>query len=226
MYLRENHEARAEALGQRLIIAPALAEKPYGATECHAALLFNLHTDEDKLQWLADYASKLCDAILLPAIDSGICLEAHAQNILVRVITTTAKPTIAGFVVRDLDAIQINTPKLRQRGYQLTSALPGSWVFNEDEQEGWKVLQHSLIHGHFQHLIRRLQICPLRQAWSLVRAQIRHTLAKRPRTEEIERLEQFLFSPLVNSKAFLRMKLKENSFDDDYTVTPNVLLTA
>ncbi|PIA89487.1 hypothetical protein CB0940_06892 [Cercospora beticola] len=223
--LRENHEVRAKALGQKLIIAAALAEKPYDATECHAALLFDLHTIEEKLQWLSDYASKLCDSILLPVIDSGICLEAHAQNILVRVDTSAAQPTIAGFVVRDLDAIQVNAPKLRQRGYQITSALPGSWVLNENEQEGWKVLQHSLIHGHFQHLIRRLRIYPLGQAWSLIRTQIRNTLTKRPRTEEIERLEQFLFSPLVNSKAFLRMKLKENSFDDDYTVTPNVLLT-
>jgi siderophore synthetase component len=50
--LRENHEARANAMNQTLVIAAALAETPYGETECYATFLFKLVTTEGKMDWL------------------------------------------------------------------------------------------------------------------------------------------------------------------------------
>jgi uncharacterized membrane protein len=50
--LRESHEARANAINQTLIIAAALAETPYGETECHATFLFGLVTADEKADWL------------------------------------------------------------------------------------------------------------------------------------------------------------------------------
>jgi siderophore synthetase component len=50
--LREDHEARANAMNQTLVIAAALAETPYGETECYATFLFKLVTAEGKIDWL------------------------------------------------------------------------------------------------------------------------------------------------------------------------------
>jgi hypothetical protein len=50
--LRENHEARATEMNQTLVIAAALAETPYGETECYATFLFKLVTAEEKMDWL------------------------------------------------------------------------------------------------------------------------------------------------------------------------------
>jgi siderophore synthetase component len=50
--LWEDHEARANAMNQTLVIAAALAETPYGETECYATFLFKLVTAEGKMDWL------------------------------------------------------------------------------------------------------------------------------------------------------------------------------
>jgi len=143
---------------------------------------------------------------LLPALDSGICLEAHGQNILVRIERSTRE--IVGFVVRDLGGVKCYTPKLRQKGYVLTSALPGSFVVADSEEEAWGMVQHTVIQNHIQHLIRRLRLEPAR-AWSGVREQIRDLLASREDHDDTAaRFERFLFAPEVKNKAFLGMKLR------------------
>jgi siderophore synthetase component len=52
--LRESHEVKADAANQTLIIAAALAETPYGETECYATLLFELRTADEKVVWLEE----------------------------------------------------------------------------------------------------------------------------------------------------------------------------
>jgi siderophore synthetase component len=153
------------------------------------------------------YTRKLLEATLLPALDSGICLEAHGQNILVRIEKSTRE--IVGFVVRDLGGVKCHSPKLRQKGYVLTSALPGSFVLTDSEEEAWGIVQHTVIQNHIQHLIRRLHLEPAR-AWSGVREQIRDVLASREDHDDAtaSRFERFLFAPEVKNKAFLGMKLR------------------
>jgi siderophore synthetase component len=153
------------------------------------------------------YTRKLLEATLLPVLDSGICLEAHGQNILVRIEKSTRE--IVGFVVRDLGGVKCHSPKLRQKGYVLTSALPGSFVLTDSEEEAWGIVQHTVIQNHIQHLIRRLHLEPAR-AWSGVREQIRDVLASREDHDDAtaSRFERFLFAPEVKNKAFLGMKLR------------------
>jgi hypothetical protein len=51
--LRENHEAKADAMAQTLVIAAALAETPFGETECYATFLFGLETADERMDWLS-----------------------------------------------------------------------------------------------------------------------------------------------------------------------------
>ncbi|EME83988.1 uncharacterized protein MYCFIDRAFT_162844 [Pseudocercospora fijiensis CIRAD86] len=220
--LREDLEPRAESLNQSLIICAALAECPYGSSECNAALAFDLHDAETKIAWLAEYTSVLVESILSPALDSGICLEAHGQNMLVRVDKTSKK--IVGFAVRDVGGIKCHMPTLRSRGYDLLSALPGSFVVCDDEEEAWSIVQHTLINNHLHHLIRRLRV-PQGQAWQMIRDQIEGFFSRRPKSDVAQRFRESLFRPEVHSKAFLRMKMQGLYRDYVHTTVPNVLLT-
>lgn len=124
---------------------------------------------------------------------------------LVRIDKATRE--VVGFVVRDLGGIKCHSPTLRQKGYVLSSALPGSFVTTEDEEAAWGVLQHTVIQSHIQHLIRRLQLEPAR-AWGRIREQIEDLLGARKDLDVTLRFKEFLFAPVVKNKAFLGMKLQ------------------
>ncbi|KXT04176.1 hypothetical protein AC578_55 [Pseudocercospora eumusae] len=203
--LREDLEPRAESLNQSLIICAALAECPYGSSECYATLTFDLHNTHAKMAWLTEYTSVLVESILSPALDSGICLEAHGQNMLVRVDKTSKK--IVGFAARDVGGIKCHMPTLRKRGHDLLTALPGSFVVSDNEEEAWSIVQHTLINNHLHHLIRRLR-APQDQAWQMVRDQIDDFFNRRPKSDVAKRFRDFLFQSEVDSKAFLRMKMQ------------------
>ncbi|KAF7194679.1 NRPS-independent siderophore synthetase rfs [Pseudocercospora fuligena] len=220
--LREDLEPRAESLNQSLIICAALAERPYGSSQCYAELTFDLHDTNAKMAWLTEYTSVLVESILSPALDSGICLEAHGQNMLVRVDKTSKN--IVGFAARDVGGIKCHMPTLRRRGYDLLTALPGSFVVSDDEEEAWGIVQHTLINNHLHHLIRRLRV-PQDQAWQMVRDQIDTFFNRQTKSGAAKRFRDFLFQPEVHSKAFLRMKMQGLYRDYVHTTTPNVLLT-
>lgn len=203
--LREDLEPRADSLNQALIIAAALAERPYNSDECYAALTFDLHTPLQKMTWLTSYAEKLIDSILTPAVESGICLEAHGQNMLVRVDRDTKR--VVGFGVRDLGGVKCHMPTLRKQGYYLPTALPGSFVTGEKEEECWSIIQHTLVQNHLHHLIRRLRL-PSGDSWAMVRECLNAFFEKVPRTEQNERFKEFLFRSTIPNKAFLRMKME------------------
>ncbi|KXT17062.1 hypothetical protein AC579_4327 [Pseudocercospora musae] len=220
--LREDLEPRAESLNQSLIICAALAECPYGNSECYATLTFDLKNTNAKMAWLTEYTSVLVESILSPALNSGICLEAHGQNMLVRVDKKSQK--IVGFAARDVGGIKCHMPTLRKRGYNLLTALPGSFVVSDNEEEAWSIVQHTLINNHLHHLIRRLRVPP-GQAWQMVRDQIDNFFDRRPKSAVAKRFRDFLFQSEVDSKAFLRMKMQGLYRDYVHTATPNVLLT-
>ena len=52
--LRENFERRVLANNETLAVVGALQEVPPGSTECNAALVFGLKTEEQKLKWFSE----------------------------------------------------------------------------------------------------------------------------------------------------------------------------
>lgn len=96
--LREDLEPRADALGEALIPAAALAETDLATGVSSAERVFGLDTVEKRRAWLRGYVSTLLRLTIPPALESGVALEAHGQNMLVRVKRSTKEVT--GFVVR------------------------------------------------------------------------------------------------------------------------------
>ncbi|KAE9987412.1 siderophore [Venturia inaequalis] len=208
--LRENLEPRALAHGQRLIIAGALAERMCGEMECYAAVVFGLGDVAAKLDWFSEFTSKMIPPVLALAVESGICLEAHGQNTLVRVDINTHR--IMGVCFRDFGSIKCHMPTLRTRGHTLLSALPDCFLIEDQEEEAWDIVRHTLIHTQLQVLIRALYIPPV-EGWRIVREQLDNFFATRPKSEMARRMRAFLFQPVVRHKAFVGMKLSPSRLE-------------
>jgi hypothetical protein len=106
--LREDLEPRANGLGEALIPAAALAETDLATGISSAQRVFGLNSIEKRRGWLRSYVSTLLRLVIPPALESGVALEAHGQNMLVRVNRSTNEVT--GFVVRFVRVIPWSDP--------------------------------------------------------------------------------------------------------------------
>lgn len=96
--LREDLESRANSADETLIPAAALAETDLATGLSNAERVFGLDTVEKRQTWLRKYVATLLSLVINPALESGVALEAHGQNMLVRVNRSSGEVT--GFVVR------------------------------------------------------------------------------------------------------------------------------
>lgn len=227
--LREDLEPRANSLGETLIPAAALAETDLATGISSAERVFGLDTIDKRKAWLRSYVSTLLRLVIPPALESGVALEAHGQNMLVRVSRSTKEVT--GFVVRfvrvilwldpdqiknnhatdgsinrDFGGIKIHMPTLRERGYTLYSALPDSFVTTEVREEAWDILHHTLFNNNINHLIQSLGL-HRNGGWAIVREELNKVIDQStvgPRKELLE----YLSKDQVHLKCFLKMKLE------------------
>lgn len=231
--LREDLEPRANALGETLIPAAALAETDLATGISSAERVFGLDSIDKRKEWLRSYVSTLLRLVIPPALESGVALEAHGQNMLVRVNRSTKEVT--GFVVRfvrvipmpdpyqnknkhdtdwlanwlpnrDFGGIKIHMPTLRERGYTLYSALPDSFVTTEVREEAWDILHHTLFNNNINHLIQSLGL-HRNGGWAIVREELDKVINEStvgPRKELLE----YLSKDQVHLKCFLKMKLE------------------
>lgn len=70
--LRDSLESRAEANGERLVIAAALGQKPHNFSTTYAEMLFNLKSIRLKQEWFRRYVSLWRISTHTPAADSGL----------------------------------------------------------------------------------------------------------------------------------------------------------
>ncbi|KAK2595703.1 hypothetical protein N8I77_013728 [Diaporthe amygdali] len=219
--LREDLEPRANALGEALIPAAALAETDLATGVSSAERVFGLDSMDKRRAWLRSYVSTLLRLVIPPALESGVALEAHGQNMMVRVNRSTKKVT--GFVVRDFGGIKIHMPTLRERGYTLYSALPDSFVTTDVREEAWDILHHTLFNNNINHLIQSLDL-HRNGGWPIVREELDKVINESTVGARKELLE-YLSKDQVHLKCFLKMKLEGLYRDYLHVYVPNLLLT-
>lgn len=149
------------------------------------------------------YARWLFGVTIPLLVHYGICLEAHGQNILVRLHLDTG--AIAGFAVRDLGGIRIHMPTLHKNGYDLKTALPGSSIITDDLHEVWSKAHHTLIQNHMNQFIRGLRL-QREGGWAIAREELKSVL-QADKDENARRLDEFLFAEKVPFKCFIRMQM-------------------
>ncbi|KAJ5726074.1 uncharacterized protein N7483_007431 [Penicillium malachiteum] len=199
--LRENLEFRAEANDEVLIIAAALTQQSHGTSQPYAEILFNLESIPQKQEWFREYVECLLVLILPPLINHGIGLEAHGQNMLVRVCRKTGK--IKGFAVRDFGGIRLHTPTLRLQGVNFDAMYPGWAVMTESMHDAWGKVHHSLLQNHVGYLLDALNL-QKHGGWAIVREVLEQVLATLLNTG----LYEFCMKDTMPYKCFLRMRME------------------
>ncbi|CRG91682.1 putative protein KIAA1109 [Talaromyces islandicus] len=171
--LRENLESRAEENNETLILASALMERPLGGDRTYAEILFDLESEEDKIQWFASYVQPLLRLALDPLQRYGIGCEFHAQNTVARICRKSK--LIKGFAVRDLAGIKIHKPTLeRQGGIDLSNIDP---LCTDNIHTVWDRLHHALIQNNIGYMMYALGLEKTDRAWTIVRSMLSDILS-------------------------------------------------
>lgn len=218
--MRKNLRREAAAADETFVVAGALQEVPPHSTECNAALAYNLKTPEQKMAWFTEYTVGVMDNFMAPVIDYGCAFEAHAQNVVVRCDRQTG--AIKGFATRDLGSIKMHMPTLAKSGYELHSALEGSFVAEQDIEAMWRIIQFCLFQNNLNTFIYRLGL-DRNEAWAMIRQKLCDLLDSRAGVDNVDRLRDFLFAETVPQKAFMVMKFNQAARTYQYVDVPNVL---
>jgi siderophore synthetase component len=139
-------------------------------------------------------------------VDHGIGLEAHGQNICVRICRRTKD--IKGFAVRDFGGIRLHMPTLRSQGYDIHTIPPGAATMTEDLHDVWSKVHHSLFQNHLGHLIAALNLED-QGGWEIVRDEAEAILHPVDHCSPLAmQFFEFLMAETMPFKCFLRMRME------------------
>ncbi|CAK96513.1 siderophore [Aspergillus niger] len=218
--IRKSPEKQAEELGETIIPVAGLFQKPYKDDRTYMEIMFGLDDSKQKQAWLRKYLAKLFSLLLPPLVRHGIGLESHAQNVLVRVNTTSKE--ITGFVVRDFGGMKIHSPTFSRTRIDLSSIPPGASAFVDDIHKVWHKVYHALIQMHVGHLLYMLDL-ESHGGWPIVREELERVLD--PLGDPDGRAVHEAFTNKTMAfKCFMEMRLR-NIYRDYYErELPNILL--
>ncbi|KIL58735.1 hypothetical protein M378DRAFT_170193 [Amanita muscaria Koide BX008] len=217
--LREEYQP---APNEKLIVCAALLEMDHlGSPHGVAAIRHVLHLDTpyERVEFLSQYLRVACRALLPPLIYNGVALEAHAQNVLVRL--DIRSKSVLGFVYRDLGGLRIYPPLLRQSTGIDFQFLPGHCVQTETLEETFPKFYHTFVHNHVQRLIRVLDLHYNGIGWGLLRKYMREVI---PVGHALENAWLDSSSREVPSKCLMRMRMRDSYRDMVYGPYPNMIL--
>ena len=132
----------------------------------------------------------------------GVAFECHPQNCLIRFDLKTKE--IRGFVVRDFGGLRVHPETLRTSTGITLDCLPDHSIIAPDLDDVYRRMYHSVIHNHFQQLIRVLDLHHNGRGWEVVR---KHLTDLVPREHGLYRAWLSPESRTVLSKCFLRMRM-------------------
>ncbi|CAO3598813.1 unnamed protein product [Absidia cylindrospora] len=100
--------------------------------------VWNLDTDEKRVDFLDRYIDLALQAFLPPALNNGVAFEAHGQNTLARFDKKTG--LLKGFVIRDFGGVKVHRETLVKSAGVDIDVLPDSCVVAETTDEVSQVI--------------------------------------------------------------------------------------
>ncbi|KAL6405087.1 hypothetical protein AUP68_11930 [Ilyonectria robusta] len=201
--IRQSTESIAAETGDRIIVCAALAE--------HIQDIWRDETTESKLELLREFCSHLFRAVLPSVLLHGFALQAHMQNLLIRLDPVSR--VIRGFLVRDLGSFRVHGETFSK---STSLDVDTSWVLTKSDSLE-KVYQyiHSVIHGDVASMIRALKVGI--SGWRIARRELERVI---PVENELAR-QTWLDSPVCTSRAHLSMQLFGVERECQVTTIPN-----
>lgn len=162
--------------------------------------VWKLDARQKRVRFLKRYIDVLLRAVLPPCIVNGVAFEAHGQNMLARFDRETGELT--GFAMCDFGGIKVHRPTLQRSCGAKLDVLPDSAVVAHSLNDAYKVLYHTLIQMHFQHVIRALDLHYCSAGWAMVRAKLEEIIPN-----DHPMYKWFLEQETIPDKALIRMKI-------------------
>lgn len=102
---------------------------------------------------------------------NGVAFEAHPQNCIARFDLQTRE--LKGFIIRDFGGLRVHAPTLKATTGVDLDVLPGHSIIAETLDDVYTRMYHTIVHNHFQQLIRVLQLHYSGLGWNVVREELR-----------------------------------------------------
>ncbi|PVU86627.1 hypothetical protein BB561_006635 [Smittium simulii] len=220
--VRDEADYLIKGKNEKAIICAALTETLANGKSA-VVDAFGLDTIEKRLEFLQNYSEKYFAAMIPYIINFGIAFEAHQQNTLLRV--SAEKPyAITGFIIRDFGGIKV----LQKQMYSALNMesdpenplmLPDSCTDAHTVEEVYKLGYHAMIQCNMYRLIRALDLHYSRIGWGIVRNSIEKSV---PSIDHP--LLKYWYSPTIDLKCFMSMKLDSLYRDYLYAKVSNILI--
>ncbi|KAJ1652545.1 hypothetical protein IWQ61_007142 [Dispira simplex] len=216
--VRESATELLHSAQEKVVVCAALTERS-SSGQClpHVVQAWGLKTENQRLDFLNQYATLLLKAFLPPIIHNGFTFESHQQNVMMRYDTHTGQ--IKGFMVRDFGGIKVHQPTLQRTTGLLMEAIPGGCAEAHDMLEVYTLAYHTLVQMNLHRLIRALDLHYNGKGWVLVNRLMHDMIPK-----ESDLYQLWLMETRVHYKCFMTMKLDGLYRDYLYVDVPNLLL--
>ncbi|KAG5642423.1 hypothetical protein DXG03_002797 [Asterophora parasitica] len=203
--VREAHENTSEERGERLIVCTSLVESGHsgeGGDLPAVVRVFELDTEEKRIQWLSKFVRMLFDAFLPSVLDNGVAFECHPQNCLARFDIVTKE--LKGFIIRDFGGLRVHPETLKASTGVDVEVHDGHSIIASDLDDVYTRMYHTIFHNHLQQLIRVLGLHYNGRGWEIVREHLKAVIPK----------EHALYTAWLSperkslpSKCFMRMRM-------------------
>ncbi|KAJ5872013.1 uncharacterized protein N7529_004366 [Penicillium soppii] len=217
--LRDDLERKAQANDETLVLAAVLAQHPPEINTSYAEILYNLENLQKKKNWFRKYTACLFKLTIPPLLDYGIALEAHGQNLVVRICRQTGD--IKGFAVRDFGGIRLHVPTLQEYGVGLDAIPSGSAVLTNSLHNAWSKVHHSMLQNHIGFLLSALGL-EQQGGWTIVREELANVLNPDENTRG-RKLYDFFVADTMPFKCFLMMRMEGKYRDYVERELPNLM---
>lgn len=177
--VRECHEDGSEDRGERLIVCTSLVESGHHGKDGHlpaVVRVFDLDTESKRLDWLEKFVSLFLQAFLPPMLQNGVAFECHPQNCVARFDLETKE--LKGFIIRDFGGLRVHTETLKATTGVDFDFMEGHSIIAHTLDDVYTRMYHTIIHNHFQQLIRVLGLHYNGLGWKIVREQLQKNIPK------------------------------------------------
>ncbi|KAI1850685.1 hypothetical protein JX266_003967 [Neoarthrinium moseri] len=187
--IRQSTESIAAITGDKIIVCAAVTE--------HIHSIWEDETTESKLDRLRQFCSHLFRAVLPSVMLHGFALQAHMQNLLIRIDPVSRETR--GFLVRDLGSFRVHGETFLKT---TSLEVDTSWILTREESlESVYRYIHSVIHGNVAAMVRALKLGM--PGWRVARRELERII---PAGDDLT-YRIWLDNPVCASRAHMSMQL-------------------
>ena len=135
-------------------------------------------------------------------LQNGVAFECHPQNCVARFDLETKE--LKGFIVRDFGGLRVHTETLKATTGVDFDFMEGHSIIADTLDDVYTRMYHTIIHNHFQQLIRVLGLHYNGLGWKIVREQLQKTI---PRDHPLYDAWMSPDRKTLPGKCFMRMRM-------------------